>query len=49
MRPYSQQIGQSQKAKLLAEISKQLEKLTKVIGRNIPEPSTTTTTTAMPG
>lgn len=48
MRPYSQQIGQSQKAKLLAQISKQLEKLTSVIGRNIPETTTTTTTTAAP-
>lgn len=46
MRPSSQQIGQSQKAKLLAQISKQLERLTSVIGRNI---TTTTTTTAMPG
>lgn len=46
MRPYSQQIGQSQKTKLLSQISKQLEKLTKVIGGNT---TTTTTTTAMPG
>lgn len=41
MRPSSQQIGQSQKAKLLAQISKQLEKLTSVIGRNIPTPVVT--------
>jgi hypothetical protein len=47
MRPSSQQIGQSQKAKLLAQISKQLEKLTSVIGRNIT--TTTTTTTEAPG
>lgn len=46
MRTPSQQIGQSQKVKLLSQISKQLERLTKVIGRNI---TTTTTTTAMPG
>jgi hypothetical protein len=31
MRAYSQQIGQSVKVKLLAQISKQLEKLTKVM------------------
>lgn len=42
----SQQIGWSQKAKLLWNISKQLEKLTGVIGRNIP--TTTTTTTIAP-
>jgi hypothetical protein len=43
MRSYSQQIGQSQKVKLLAEVSKQLEKLTNVMKGN-----TTTTTTTMP-
>lgn len=46
MKPNSQQIGQSQKVKLLAEISKQLEYLTKVMGRNAT--TTTTSTTAMP-
>ena len=45
MRPSSQQIGQSQKAKLLAQISKQLEKLTSVIGRNITTTTTSSTTT----
>ena len=44
MRPSSQQIGQSQKVKLLAQISKQLEKLTGVIGKNITTTTTTTTT-----
>jgi hypothetical protein len=42
----SQQIGWSQKAKLLWNISKQLEALTGVMGRNIP--ATTTTTTTVP-
>ena len=38
----SQQIGWSQKAKLLWNISKQLERLTGVMGRNIPATTTTT-------
>jgi len=38
----SQQIGWSQKAKLLWQISKQLEALTGVMGRNIPATTTTT-------
>jgi hypothetical protein len=42
----SQQIGWSQKSKLLWNISKQLEYLTGVMGRNIP--ATTTTTTTVP-
>jgi hypothetical protein len=41
----SQQIGWSQKAKLLWNISKQLEKLIGVMGRNITTTSTTTTMT----
>ena len=40
----SQQIGWSQKSKLLWNISKQLERLTEVMGRNIPATTTTTTT-----
>ena len=44
----SQQIGWSQKSKLLWQISKQLEALTGVVGRNIPATTTTTTTTASP-
>ena len=45
MRPASQQIGQSQKVKLLAQISKNIERLTKVIGSTH---TTTTTTTVAP-
>ena len=41
----SQQIGWSQKSKLLWYISKELERLTGVMGKNIPPPTTTTTTT----
>lgn len=52
----SRQIGWSTKSNLLWEISKQLEALTGVIGRNIPvttttttsSTSTTTTTTTVP-
>ena len=40
----SQQIGWSQKSKLLWQISKQLEYLTKVMGGNVPATTTTTTT-----
>lgn len=45
----SQQIGWSQRAKLLWNIAKQLEKLTQVAGNiNItPSPTTTTTTTTV--
>ena len=43
MRASSQQIGQSQKVKLLSNISKQIEQLTKVIGRDINTTTTTTT------
>jgi hypothetical protein len=43
----SQQIGWSQKSKLLWNIAKQLQILTGVMGRNIPA-TTTTTTTATP-
>jgi hypothetical protein len=39
----SQQIGQSQKVKLLSNISKQIEQLIKVTGRNITTTTTTTT------
>lgn len=39
----SQQIGQSTEAKLLYEILKQLEQLTKVIGSSITTSTTTTT------
>ena len=42
----SQQIGWSQKAKLLWQISKQMEYLTKVMGGNTPTTTTTTTTVA---
>ena len=42
----SQQIGWSQKAKLLWNISKQLEALTGVMARNIPANTTTTTTSS---
>jgi hypothetical protein len=43
----SQQIGWSQRAKLLWNISKQLEKLTQVAG-NVVLTTTTTTTTVAP-
>jgi hypothetical protein len=43
----SQQIGWSQKSKLLWQISKQLERLTQVAG-NVNLTTTTTTTTAAP-
>jgi hypothetical protein len=43
----SQQIGWSQRAKLLWYIAKQLEQLTGIMGKNIPA-TTTTTTTATP-
>jgi hypothetical protein len=43
----SQQIGWSQRAKLLWQISKQLERLTQVAG-NVNLTTTTTTTTAAP-
>ena len=42
----SQQIGWSQKSKLLWQISKQLERLTAVMGNNVPTTTTTTTTVA---
>jgi len=42
----SQQIGWSQKSKLLWNISKQLQQLASVIGKNIPVTTTTTTTAA---
>jgi hypothetical protein len=42
----SQQIGQSQEAKLLYQISKQLERLIQVTAAN-GTPSTTTTTTTV--
>ena len=42
----SQQIGWSQKSKLLWQISKQLEALTGVMGRNIPATTTTTTSSS---
>jgi len=41
----SRQIGWSTKSNLLWEISKQLQQLTSVIGKNIPVITTTTTTT----
>ncbi len=43
----SQQIGWSQKAKLLWNISKQLEKLIQVAGNVQVAPGTTTTTTTL--
>jgi hypothetical protein len=43
----SRQIGWSQKANLLWQISKQLEKLTQVAGNVVINPSTTTTTTTV--
>lgn len=43
----SQQIGWSQRAKLLWQISKQLEILTQVAGNVVINPSTTTTTTTV--
>jgi hypothetical protein len=42
----SQQIGWSQKAKLLWNISKQLEALTGVMARNLPANTTTTTSSS---
>jgi hypothetical protein len=44
----SRQIGWGTKSNLLWEISKQLERLTGVVGRNIPPSTTTTTTTTVP-
>jgi len=44
----SRQIGWSTKSNLLWQISKQLEKLTGVMGRNIPPSTTSTTTTTVP-
>jgi hypothetical protein len=44
----SQQIGWSQKAKLLWNISKQLEKLIQVTANNANPTTTTTTTTVVP-
>ena len=44
----SQQIGWSQKSKLLWQISKQIEYLTRVMGGNVPATTTTTTTTVPP-
>jgi hypothetical protein len=44
----SRQIGWGTKSNLLWEISKQLERLTSVVGRNIPPSTTTTTTTSVP-
>jgi hypothetical protein len=44
----SRGIGWSQRANLLWTISKQLEYLTGVLGRNIPVTTTTTTTTVPP-
>ena len=41
----SKQIGWSQKANLLWEISNQLDQLIKFIGANIPTTTTTTSTT----
>lgn len=41
----SQQIGWSQKSKLLWNISKQLERLNGIMGRNITTTTTTTTAT----
>jgi hypothetical protein len=43
----SQQIGWSQKAKLLWSISKQLEKLIQVAGNVTPGTTTTTTTSSV--
>jgi hypothetical protein len=46
----NRQIGWSQKANLLWEISKQLERLTQVAGSVVINPiTTTTTTTNLPG
>jgi len=42
----SQQIGWSQKSKLLWYISKQLEQLTNVVSSNIPSPTTTSTSSS---
>jgi hypothetical protein len=44
----SRQIGWSTKSNLLWEISKQLEALTGIMGRNIPVTTTSTTTTVPP-
>ena len=44
----SRQIGWSTKSNLLWEISKQLEALTSILGRNIPVTTTSTTTTVPP-
>jgi hypothetical protein len=44
----SKQIGWSQRANLLWQISKQLQYLTGVIGKNITNTTTTTTTTVAP-
>ena len=44
----SRQIGWSTKCNLLWQISKQLEYLTGVLGRNIPVTTTSTTTTVPP-
>jgi hypothetical protein len=44
----SQQIGWSQKSKLLWQISKQLERLTKVTANCVCPTTTTTTTTVAP-
>jgi hypothetical protein len=43
----NKQIGWSQESNLLWEVSRQLEKLTKVIG-SLPTTTTTTTTTIAP-
>lgn len=42
------QIGESQEVKLLREISKQLDRLTKIMGVVANNVTTTTTTTAAP-
>jgi len=42
----SRQIGWSTKSNLLWQISKQLEALTRVMGRNIPATTTTTTSSS---
>lgn len=46
MKKISKQIGWTNEAKLLAEVSAQLSRLTKVIGNNV-ETTTTTTTSAL--
>lgn len=45
----NRQIGWSTKSNLLWQISKQLERLTGIVGKNIPAPITTTTTTTTVG